>query len=199
MALLNALGAAAGGGAGDADMGDLLSAAGPSSSSTRLPAASGAGAGPSSSRAVQAEIRKAENESSESEKSKRKKEDEERLAQIYESLSFDGLWDKLSESLSRMEDDSSAAMILLPLIEVSTASVSTNGSDSITHSRPAMLAEPHGRLKTRRDTRSGQQCPRRRSSRRPFLLRQPLSTRLSLTPRRRRSSSSSSINSPHRP
>ncbi|CAO1635660.1 unnamed protein product [Parajaminaea phylloscopi] len=55
--------------------------------------------------------------SAESEKAKKKKQDEERLAQIYEGLSFDGLWDKLSESLTRMEGDSSAAMILLPLIE----------------------------------------------------------------------------------
>ena len=69
---------------------------------------------------MQEEVRKAEGSSTpESAKSKKKKEDEEKLAQIYESFQFDGLWDKLSEALSRMEDDSSAAMILLPLIEVS--------------------------------------------------------------------------------
>lgn len=124
MGLLSAVESLSGGGGGSSDavMGDIDGAGPSSSSSTRLPATSGDGAGPSSSQAMQDEIRKAENETAEADKSKRKKEDEERLVSIYESLSFDGLWDKLSESLSRMEEDSSAAMILLPLIEVSRAS-----------------------------------------------------------------------------
>lgn len=81
---------------------------------------------PSSSRgpettaaAAENEVAKAETQSSDADKEKKRKEDEEKLVQIYENLSFGGLWDKLSESLSRMEGDSSAAMILLPLIEVS--------------------------------------------------------------------------------
>lgn len=84
------------------------------------PQGSGSSAHPTAPTSMQTEIRKAENEKVESDKSRKKKEDEEKLAQIYEGLDFDGLWSKLSESLSRMEDDSSAAMILLPLIEAST-------------------------------------------------------------------------------
>lgn len=66
---------------------------------------------------AQNEVRKAENATSESDKAKKKKEDEEKLAAIYEGFDFGSLWDKLSESLSRMQNDSNAAMILLPLIE----------------------------------------------------------------------------------
>lgn len=66
---------------------------------------------------VQDEIRKAENTTSEADKQKRKQEDEEKLAEIYEGFEFGSLWDKLSDSLSRMQNDSNAAMILLPLIE----------------------------------------------------------------------------------
>lgn len=64
-------------------------------------------------------IKRAEGESEDGSKSKRKREEEEKLAEIYEGFQFGGLWAKLSESLSRMQDDSNAAMILLPLIEVS--------------------------------------------------------------------------------
>lgn len=78
-------------------------------------------AGTSSTPQAPGDAKKTDNESSESEKARKKKEDEEQLAKIYEGFQFDGLWSKLSESLSRMEDDSSAAMILLPLIEVSLA------------------------------------------------------------------------------
>lgn len=46
-------------------------------------------------------------------------ENEKKLAKIYEGFQFQPLWDKLSEALTRLEDDPSAAQVLLPLIEVS--------------------------------------------------------------------------------
>lgn len=39
------------------------------------------------------------------------------LAHIYEQFHFEPLWTKLSEALSRLDDDPSAAQVLLPLIE----------------------------------------------------------------------------------
>lgn len=48
---------------------------------------------------------------------KQRSEDEEKLAQIYESLDFEPIWQKLSLLLSRLEADPSAAQVLLPLIE----------------------------------------------------------------------------------
>ena len=44
-------------------------------------------------------------------------ENEEKLAQVYETFEFDGLWTRLSEALSRMQGDQGSAQVLLPLIE----------------------------------------------------------------------------------
>ncbi len=54
------------------------------------------------------------------EAAKREAEEKEKnLAKIYQSFDFEPLWAKLSEALTRLEDDPSAAQVLLPLIEVS--------------------------------------------------------------------------------
>ena len=68
-------------------------------------------------------------QTTESDKQRKKKEDDEKLAAIYEGFQFGNLWEKLSESLTRMEDDSSAAMILLPLIEVRQSIYEASGQD----------------------------------------------------------------------
>ena len=52
---------------------------------------------------------------------KQAEENEKKLAMIYESFNFEPLWAKLSEALTRLEDDPSAAQVLLPLIEVRAA------------------------------------------------------------------------------
>jgi hypothetical protein len=59
-----------------------------------------------------------------SEKGKERKtgsKEEEELARLYEGFEFEQLWRKLSDALDRLRGDSGAAMILLPLIEVSVA------------------------------------------------------------------------------
>ena len=79
------------------------------------PAAAILGLAPGSS---ESSSRKTESSSTEAQKN-RKEQDEAKLTQIYEKFHFDPLWDRLSQVLTRLKGDPSAAQILLPLIEVS--------------------------------------------------------------------------------
>lgn len=47
------------------------------------------------------------------------REAEERLAKVYDKFDFHALWARLSEALSRLQNDPGSVQVLLPMIEVS--------------------------------------------------------------------------------
>ena len=47
------------------------------------------------------------------------REAEEQLAKVYEKFDFHALWARLSEALSRLQNDPGSVQVLLPMIEVS--------------------------------------------------------------------------------
>jgi len=46
------------------------------------------------------------------------REAEERLAKVYDKFDFHALWARLSEALSRLQNDPGSVQVLLPMIEV---------------------------------------------------------------------------------